>query len=181
MAQPLHQRGLQRRWRKTWQTSAPSRPRGPGSDGRRTSDGRIYYNSRRHWAPEGKNPRRRWSAWSDDGGATWKGLTFVKILPDGPRTPIRLHGGAGSVAGGRTRHPALHQLDSPTGRDHGTVWASFDGGKRWPIKRQVEAGRFAYSSVTAGRPGTSTEGTPSCISRATGGRPWHGSTWLGFP
>jgi sialidase-1 len=49
--------------------------------------------------------------------------------------------------------------DSPGGRDHGTVWASFDGGRCWPIKRLVFAGRFAYSSVTAGRPGTGTEGS----------------------
>ena len=48
--------------------------------------------------------------------------------------------------------------DSDRGRNRGTVWASFDGGKTWPIKRQVFAGRFAYSSMTSGRPGTQTEG-----------------------
>ena len=146
---------------KTWQTSAPFPAKGTGeATVAELSDGRIYYNSRRHWAPEGKNPRRRWSAWSDDGGATWKGLTFVKILPDGPQNSNY------GCMGGLVRLPVVGRdillytnCDSPTGRDHGTVWASFDGGKRWPIKRQVEAGRFAYSSVTAGRPGTSTEGT----------------------
>ena len=29
--------------------------------------------------------------------------------------------------------------DSPSGRKQGTVWASFDGGKSWPIKRLVYA------------------------------------------
>ena len=48
--------------------------------------------------------------------------------------------------------------DSPGGRNHGTVWASFDGGKTWPLKRLVYEGSFAYSSLTAGRPATKSEG-----------------------
>ena len=48
--------------------------------------------------------------------------------------------------------------DSPSGRNHGTLWASFDGGKTWPIKRLVTAGSFGYSSLTAGRPKTKSEG-----------------------
>ena len=49
------------------------------------------------------------------------------------------------------------------------MWASFDGGKKWPIKRQVEAGRFAYSSITAGRPETRTEGTAYLHFESNGG------------
>ena len=49
-------------------------------------------------------------------------------------------------------------IESPEGRHHGTVWASFDGGKTWPVKRLVDEGRFAYSSMAAGREGTSSEG-----------------------
>ena len=37
-------------------------------------------------------------------------------------------------------------------------WASFDGGKTWPVKRLVFAGPSAYSSLDAGRPGTPSEG-----------------------
>ena len=48
--------------------------------------------------------------------------------------------------------------DSPKGRTNGTVWASFDGGRTWPLKREVYAGSFAYSSLAAGRPGTPSEG-----------------------
>jgi sialidase-1 len=48
--------------------------------------------------------------------------------------------------------------ESPKGRHHGTVWASFDGGKTWPVKRLVTEGAFAYSSLAAGRPGTPGEG-----------------------
>ena len=43
-------------------------------------------------------------------------------------------------------------------RERGTVWASFDGGQTWPVKRLVYQGKSAYSSLNAGRPGTSSEG-----------------------
>jgi sialidase-1 len=49
--------------------------------------------------------------------------------------------------------------DSPKDRNHGTVWASFDGGQTWPLKRLVYEGSFAYSSLNAGRPGTPSEGS----------------------
>ena len=39
-----------------------------------------------------------------------------------------------------------------------TVWASFDGGKTWPVKRLVHEGAFAYSSLAAGRAGTPSAG-----------------------
>ena len=48
--------------------------------------------------------------------------------------------------------------DSPNGRNKGTVWASFDGAKTWPLKRLVTKEAFAYSSLNAGRPGTKSEG-----------------------
>ena len=35
-----------------------------------------------------------------------------------------------------------------------TVWASFDGGVTWPIKRLVYEGPSAYSSITAGKDGS---------------------------
>jgi len=38
-------------------------------------------------------------------------------------------------------------------RFRGTVWASFDGGKTWPVKQLVDEGPFAYSSMTVGRKG----------------------------
>jgi sialidase-1 len=43
-------------------------------------------------------------------------------------------------------------------RERMTVWASCDGGKTWPVKRLVYEGPSAYSSLVAGRPGTSSEG-----------------------
>ncbi len=146
---------------KTWETSGPFPANGTGEATlAELSDGRIYYNSRRHWAPKGENPRRRWSAWSDDGGATWQGLAMVKILPDGPQDTDY------GCMGGLVRLPVVGRdillysnCDSPGGRHHGTVWVSFDGGASWPVKRLVFAGRFGYSSMTSGRPGTVTEGS----------------------
>ena len=38
------------------------------------------------------------------------------------------------------------------------VRRSEDGGKTWPIKRRIFDGPSAYSSLTAGRPGTPGEG-----------------------
>jgi len=145
---------------KTWQTSEPFSEKGTGEACVvELSDGRIYYNSRRHWAPEGKSPMRRWVAISDDGGATWGEASICEVLPDGPQDTTY------GCMGGLVRLPVAGKdiliysnCDSPKGRNHGTVWASFDGGRTWPIKRLVDEGRFAYSSLNAGRPGTPTEG-----------------------
>ena len=48
--------------------------------------------------------------------------------------------------------------DSPGGRKLGTIWASLDGGKTWPVKRLLFAGSHGYSALTSGRPGTKSEG-----------------------
>lgn len=145
---------------KTWQTSAPFPENGTGEATiAELASGRLYYNSRRHWAPAGKNPRRRWIAHSDDGGATWSSATICEALPDGPQD------GNYGCMGGLVRLPIAgsdillySNCDSPSGRRRGTIWASFDGGKTWPLKRRIDDGDFAYSSLAAGRPGTATEG-----------------------
>ncbi len=147
---------------KTWHTSDPFPALGTGEGAvAEMSDGRIYYNSRRHSDPEGVDSPWRWEAWSDDGGTTWKDLTVSKILPDGPQAP-----GLNGCLGGLMRLPVRSRdiilysnCDSPTNeRKNVTVWASFDGAKTWPIKRLVYAGPSAYSSLSAGRPGTPSAG-----------------------
>lgn len=145
---------------KTWYTSDPFPAYGTGEAAiEELSDGRLYYNSRRHWAPEGENARRRWIAWSYDGGETWEDLSVSDELPDGD------HNRDYGLMGGLVRLPVenndiliFSNIDSPEGRTHGTVWASFDGGETWPVKRLVEEGGFAYSSMAAGRSGTPSEG-----------------------
>jgi sialidase-1 len=156
---------------KTWLTSEPFPANGTGEATiAELSDGRIYYNSRRHWVPEGEDNSTRWTAMTDDGGVTWKDLVMCKDLPDGPRDT-----GYG-LMGGLVRLPVkdndiliFSNVESPAGRRRGTVWASFDGGKTWPLKRLVTEGAFAYSSLNAGRPGTKSEGWIYLLAEGAGG------------
>lgn len=145
---------------KVWHTSAPFPAMGTGEATlEELSDGRIYYNSRRHLSTDGLDPRKRHIAWSYDSGETWEDLSVSEELPDGDQN--RDYG----LMGGLVRLPVngydillFSNIESQEGRTHGTIWASFDGGKSWPVKRLVEDGGFAYSSMTAGRPGTPSEG-----------------------
>jgi sialidase-1 len=146
----------------TWHTSAPFPAMGTGeATVAELSDGRIYYNSRRHWAPEGETNLMRHVAYSDDGGQTWKDLSVSQVLYDG--------GGYGRGYGlmaGLVRLPVIGRdilvfsnTDTQGGeRRSMTVWASFDGGRTWPVKRLVYEGPSAYSSLAAGRPGTTSQG-----------------------
>ncbi|MEN8775170.1 MAG: sialidase family protein [Akkermansiaceae bacterium] len=145
---------------KSWQTSKPFPENGTGEAALvELADGRIYYNSRAHWPKRPRNKRRR-EAWSDDGGLTWKDWQIIDTLPDGDQG--RTYG----CMGGLTRLPSqdrdiliFSNLDTDAShRERVTVWASFDGGKTWPIKRLVDAGRSGYSSLAAGSPGTSSAG-----------------------
>jgi|MDTC01.1.fsa_nt_gb sialidase-1 len=145
---------------KTWHTSDPFPENGTGEACiAELSDGRLYYNSRVHWQERPNNTRRR-EAWSSDGGKTWNDWRIIEILPDGPQDTNY------GCMGGLVRLPVTGKdillysnCESDSGRHHGTVWASFDGGNTWPIKRLVTEGKFAYSSMTAGRPGTVSEGS----------------------
>ena len=115
----------------------------------------------------------RYIAWSEDGGETWKDLSVSEELPDGAQ-----HVDYGLMAG-LVRLPVDGQnillfsnIDVPatkvdeeiphsqrtTQRERGTIWASFDGGQTWPVKRLVDKSTFAYSSLAAGREGTPSEG-----------------------
>ena len=144
----------------TWNTSDPFPAKGTGEATlAELSDGTVYYNSRRHWANKGENPRRRWTALSDDGGKSWKDLKICKVLPDGPQdTNYGCMGGLTRLAV-KDRDILLYSnCDSPRGRNHGTIWASLDGGKTWPVKRLLYAGNHGYSALTSGRPGTKSEG-----------------------
>ena len=145
---------------KSWSVSAPFPEKGTGEAALvELSDGRIYYNSRLHWSKRPRNKRRR-EAWSVDGGATWRDWQIVDVLPDGDQG--RTYG----CMGGLTRLPLkdrdvllFSNLDTDAShRERVTVWASFDGGKSWPLKRLVDPGRSGYSSLAVGRPNTPSEG-----------------------
>ncbi len=143
-----------------WHPSAPFPEQGTGEATlAELSDGTIYYNSRVHWQEREQYTRRR-CAWSHDGGATWVDWQVVPVLPDGRQD--RPYG----CMGGLTRLPiagrdilVFSNIDtSRAARERITVWGSFDGGKTWPVKRLVLDGPSAYSSLTAGRPETVSEG-----------------------
>ncbi|MCF7854131.1 MAG: glycoside hydrolase [Candidatus Pacebacteria bacterium] len=158
----------------TWSPSAPFPEGGTGECAlTELSDGSIYFSARKSYfdtAPETFDANRR-IGWSMDGGETWQNLAAEKILPDGPQ--YRGEQGRGSnynghfgMFAGLTRLPLeehdillYSNADTPDHeRKNGTVWGSFDGGRSWPVKRVVHKGPFAYSSLTAGRPGTPSEG-----------------------
>ncbi len=144
----------------TWHTSDPFPENGTGEACIvELSNGVLYYNSRVHWQERPKNTRRR-SALSYDGGRTWSHWKIIDILPDGHQ-----HRSYGCM-GGLVRLPLkgrdiliFSNIDTPNARrEKGTVWASFDGGKTWPVKRLVYDGPHGYSALNAGRPGTASEG-----------------------
>ena len=143
-----------------WKTSSPFPENGTGEAALvELSDGRIYYNSRVHW-PERPNNRRRREAWSDDGGETWKDWKIVEALPDGDQ------GRAYGCMAGMVRIPTkdrdiiiFSNLDTDASvREKVSVWASFDGGKTWPVKRLIDPDRSGYSSLSVGRHGTPSQG-----------------------
>ncbi len=145
---------------RSWKTSDPFPENGTGEAAIvELADGRLLYNSRVHWDARPDHLRRR-QAISHDGGQTWTDFRVVDALPDG--TQDRSYG----LMGGLTRLPLKNRdvvlfsnVDTEgSKRERGTIWASFDGGETWPIKRLVFAGRSAYSSLASGRPGTPSEG-----------------------
>jgi sialidase-1 len=156
----------------TWHPTAPFPARGTGEGAvAELSDGRLYYNSRTHHFESPPYRHERQVAQSEDGGETWGDPAWDATLPDGPR--YRGANGRGAcwnghfgMAAGLTRLPIAGadvlcysnaDTDGYQRRDL-TVWASFDGGDTWPVKRRVTDGAAAYSSLAAGRPGTPSDG-----------------------
>ncbi len=157
----------------TWQASGPFPDSGTGEGAvAELTDGRLYYSSRKHFfEPEEPFCFHRRFAFSQDGGQTWQDLGASTVLPDGARyrgaerRGANYNGHFGMMAG-LVRLPVADRdilvysnADTPTHeRIHITVWASFDGGQTWPVKRRVFEGPSAYSSLTAGRPETASQG-----------------------
>jgi len=151
-----------------WQTSKPFPVLGTGEAAlAELSDGTILYNSREHMSRG-----NRFLARSEDGGDLWIGAYRSAELPDGAR------GTSYGLMGGMIRLPVpghdillYSNVDTDagvlpskvgasivSGRERATVWASFDGGRTWPVKRLVYEGPSAYSNLGVGRSGTSSQG-----------------------
>ena len=158
---------------KSWQASRPFPVDGTGGGCVvELSDGRVFYSSRRHqFAPDEVRRHERLHAWSHDGGATWQDANYGETLPDGPRYRGAERRGANynghfGMAAGLARLPVVGcDILLYSNADHDghervrlTVWGSLDGGATWPLKRLVDGGPSAYSSLEAGRPGTASAG-----------------------
>lgn len=152
----------------TWQVSAPFPVLGSGEAAlAELSDGRVLYSSREHMS---KN--NRFFGWSYNGGELWIEPFESEVLPDGARgtsygcmgglirlpidgADILLYSNLDTSAG---RMPDKVGASTSAGREKITVWASFDGGKTWPVKRLVHDGPSAYSNLGVGRAGTPSAG-----------------------
>ena len=114
------------------------------------ADGTLVLHSRT-FVRDGSGERLRTRAFSADGGLTWSPLENDPAL--------RTVSCNGSLIA--TRHPSgeggtvlLCSVPAGPRRTHGTVHASFDGGRTWPVHRLVVAGSFAYSSLVSLPDGT---------------------------
>lgn len=147
---------------KTWQTSYPLQT-GTGEGAlAEMSNGDVYYNSRSHMSIDD----RRRIAWSYDDGnmyVDWRvddclfevGQPFYFKYGTEPsygcdaglvRLPLETTGGKDVLV--------FSMPDNPGGeRTRMSVWASFDRGKTWPVKRLVYSGPSAYSSLAADKKG----------------------------
>ena len=158
---------------RSWHASAPFPLFGTGEGAiAERSDGTLYYSSRKHYFTDGETRRpERPYALSHDGGRTWSDWAYHRGLPDGPRyrgaeRRAACWNGHFGMAGGLTRLPVTGRdvfvysnVDQPEHTRHRMcLWASFDGGASWPVKRLIDEDAAAYSSLTAGRPGTPSEG-----------------------
>jgi len=153
---------------KTWQVSRPFPVLGTGEAAlAERSDGSILFNSREHMSRG-----NRFLATSHDGGDLWLDARRSPDLPDGAR------GTSYGLMGGMIRLPIAGRdillfsnadtdggvmpgkvgASIATAREKITVWASFDGGATWPVKRLVFAGPGAYSCLGVGRTGTASQG-----------------------
>ncbi len=148
---------------KTWQTAGPVQSGTGEGTLAELSNGDIYYNSRSHMSTD----HRRQIAFSYDGGAMFTDWRVDNDLREVGQPHYFKYGRKPSygINAGLVRLP-LETTDGKDvlvfsmpdtnggGRTRMTVFASFDRGETWPVKRLVYEGPSAYSSLAAGPDGT---------------------------
>ncbi|MFB7086924.1 exo-alpha-sialidase [Streptomyces sp. NPDC056296] len=125
----------------TWKMGTPV---GPGGDENKTvelSDGRVMLNNR-------SKPYRT-VAHSTDGGVTYTPFQQDRELPD-PANNGSVARFAPDVAASHPRSSWLLFSNTATtnSRSNLTVRLSCDNGRNWPVRKTVEAGSAAYSTLT---------------------------------
>ncbi len=114
-------------------------PRNISSEARVTelSDGILLYNDRT------RNTGRQLS-WSEDGGKSWSELVQGAELK-----VTQCNGSLLTLKNekGELTNTILFSVPSAGGRSNGLIYVSNDGGKTWPIEKNVVKGNFAYSAL----------------------------------
>lgn len=124
----------------TWKTGTPV---GPGGDENKTvelNDGTIMLNNRS--APY------RTIAYSTDGGVTYTPFVQDTELPDPANNASVMRYAPDAPASNPQSSWLLFSNTEATSRKNLTVKMSCDNGKTWPIKKVVDAGAAAYSTLT---------------------------------
>lgn len=124
----------------TWKTGTPV---GPGGDENKTvelNDGTIMLNNRS--APY------RTIAYSKDGGVTYTPFVQDTELPDPANNASVMRYAPDAAASDPQSSWLLFSNTEATSRKNLTVKMSCDNGKTWPIKKVVDAGAAAYSTLT---------------------------------
>jgi len=148
---------------KAWQTSGPVQSGTGEGTLAELSSGAIYYNSRSHMSVD----HRRRIAFSYNGGemfVDWRVCEHLREVGQpfyfkyGTKPSYGCNAGLvvlpPEVTGGKDVL-LFSTPDNPGGsRVRMTVWASFDRGETWPVKRLVHEGPSAYSSLAAAPDGT---------------------------
>jgi sialidase-1 len=147
---------------KTWQTSGPVQSGTGEGTLAELSNGDIYYNSRSHMSTD----HRRQISYSYDGGAMFTDWRVDEHLREvgqrhyfkfGRKPSYGINAGLVRLPLETTGGKDVLLFSMPDtnggGRERMTVWASFDRGETWPVKRLVYPGPSAYSSLAAGPDG----------------------------
>ncbi|MFG3136207.1 exo-alpha-sialidase [Streptomyces sp. NPDC048211] len=124
----------------TWRTGTPV---GPGGDENKTvelNDGTIMLNNRS--APY------RTIAYSTDGGVTYTPFVQDIELPDPANNASVMRYAPDVPASNPQSSWLLFSNTEATSRKNLTVKMSCDNGKTWPIRKVVDAGAAAYSTLT---------------------------------
>ncbi|WLQ63218.1 MULTISPECIES: sialidase family protein [Streptomyces] len=125
----------------TWRTGNPV---GPGGDENKTvelSDGRIMLNNRS--APY------RTIAHSTDGGVNWTPFTQDTALRDPANNgSVMRYAPDAAASDPKASWLLFSNTDSSSSRSNLTVKMSCDNGRTWPIRKVVNSGSAAYSTLT---------------------------------